>query len=381
MYLRWSRHTCQGFAVYGDLRKILHALSGDTGAGGRTFREIRAADEHAIRRKACALLALWLYTAVVSENSSVSSTALRQVLPKAIRDNFDPTSATYCADIREDLDEAPLWTFRDRSNRAAFEDFLDSLGIAVQHSHGALTILLDRAEEIPYPALTPVMNLLDQRHTFKAVIACRPGLLGPEHQLSPEVPSPGDHYNVRHLGTSPYSERWRRFLASTLSAWMPVETLDVSTPELHWIYGIARDSNRTALELLYNAIDDAGRYQAERARDQLRLIRNNQIKACQGELRSLGTDVQALLRKIRAKMLPKRLPVRLEIERAAQQALFGTAKHLRDFSKADKALYIGLRTGLFRTLNGVAWHPTAQVYEVEVPPLFLWEEGDEWSNM
>lgn len=381
MYLRRSRHTCPGLGIYGDLRKILQPLSSDTGAGGRTFREIRAADEPPIRRKACALLSHWLYGTAVREDASLPSVDVHHVMPRAIREKFDPTTPTFWTDLREELDKAPLSVFREGSNRAAFEDFLDALGSAVQRSHGAFSIFLDRAEEIPYPALTPVMNLLDQRHQFMSVVATRPGLLGPEHQLSGEVPSPGDHYNVRHLGLAPYSMQWRNFVMSTLSAWMPVDLLSMPESELEWICAIARDSVRTALEILYNAVDDTGCYQPARAQHQLRLIRSTQIKACQGELRSIGTDVPALLKRIRAQMPLNRLPVKLEVEGARQQDLLRTAKHVRDFTNAEQALYVGLRTGLFRTLHAMAWHPAAQVYEVEVPPLFLWEEGDQWSSI
>ena len=55
--------------------------------------------------------------------------------------------------------------------------------------------------------------------------------------------------------------------------------------------------------------------------------------------------------------------------------------HIRDMSKDEQIIYLGLRTGLFTTINGTSWHPACFLDEVEIPPLFLWGDGDKWSSM
>lgn len=384
-YLRHCKHSCEGLALYGDLRKILNPLSCDTGAGGTTFREIAAADEAPIRRKAVALLAYWLHSRCNEEEVAISNKPFHSVLPKDIRKNTDPDHSNFVDEVREQLEDAPLSYFRQRSNRTAFEEFLEKLSTTITQSHGDFTILLDRAEEVPYPGLTPVMNLLDQSHSFKTVVATRPGILGPEHQLTIQVPIPGDHYNVRHLGATPYSESWRDLVKCILSNWFPISEIGIPPIEQEWVCHVARDSIRIAIEIVYNALNSEGVYEIGRARRQLELIKGWQLVHCQGQLRRLNPDISRILKKLRAQMdknqQPWQLPIRIETGEGRQKRFSGMPRHIRDMSKDEQIIYLGLRTGLFTTINGTSWHPACFLDEVEIPPLFLWRDGDKWSSM
>jgi hypothetical protein len=380
MFLRRCRHKDSGLSLYGDLRKVLNPLTRDTGAAGLSFKEISASSEQPIREKAIALLSQWLFARVSEAGVPLNSLALRRVLPDGFM-NKESMTSDYLSTVREKLEISSLSDFRNISRQGSFEDLLQHISEKTNDSKGALTILLDRAEEIPYPGLPPVMQLLDQRHEFLTIVATRPGILGPDHQMSPDLPVPGDHYNIKHLGSTPYGQEWRTFVAEVLDAWLPRNAIHVPKDEFNWLLSIARDSLRNALELLYNALDKNNRYDAERARAQLKLIRETQMKAAQGQMRRLNGDLKGLLKRVRQRTEKLELPISVSFKRQPQSSLFDTPRHLRDMTRDEQVVYLGLRTGLFTTLDGVNWHPFGAIDSFEIPPLFIWEEGDPWSSI
>lgn len=382
MYLRRSRHKMHGLAIYGDLRKVLNPLTSDIGVAGLSFKEIPASQEQFLRAKTIALIAHWVFSKVVDAGVELDTLTLERVLPTQCLNVRRVANVSLNA-LREALETAPLPAFRDGPRQSAFDDFLEYIGEKVKGSSERLIILLDRAEEVPYPGLSPVMQLLDQRHEFLAIIATRPGILGPNHQMSPDVPIPGDHYNLRHLGASPYCSEWRTFVSDVLGVWLPRSTTCVPDEEFNWLLSVARDSLRNALELLYNALDRDNHYSPRRARRQLALIRDTQLKAAQGQMRRLNGDLSALIRKVRQRAGTEimMLPVALSVRSMKQGSLFAGPKHPRDMTRDEQAICLGLRTGFFTTLDGVVWHPFSKVDTFEIPPLFVWEEGDTWSSM
>jgi len=381
MFLRRCRHQGPGLSIYADLRKILNPITSDTGAAGLSFREIPASQEQAIRAKAIVLLAQWLFASVWDNKVPLDISLLQRVLPPDLRSHTGSSVPEYLDSLREAIEVAPLGIFAQNMRQSAFEDLLQRIGETVKEGYGSLTLLLDRAEEIPYPGLPPVMQLLDQRHEFLTVVASRPGILGPDHQMSYDVPVPGDHYNLKHLGSSPYSAEWKAFMAEALDAWLPREVTNISDDELSWLLFVARDSMRNALEILYNALDAQNVYDAIRARKQLSLIRDTQLKAAQGQMRRLNDDLGGLVRRVRQRLGTVKLPVAVSIGGLPEPSLFSSPRHIREMTRDEQTIYLGLRTGFFTTMDGFTWHPFRNVECVEIPPLFIWEEGDQWSTI
>lgn len=379
-YLRHLRHCFDGFSIYADLRKILNPITSDTGAGGVTFKEISATVEPLIQRKTISLLAFWIFSRAIEAKLNVNVKYLKKCLPQKIGDIVDQKKE-YLDDIYDELEIAPLSVFSGIGRVGHFEYLLEHINEISQHEKGQMIILLDRAEEVPYPSLSPILSLLDQRFGFLVVVASRPGILGPYHQLDSAVPVPGDHYNIKHLGYLPYSADWRKFVISVLNSWLSLSDISITDDELSWIVNISRDSIRTALEILYSSIDETGSYNSTKAIHQMKLIRESQLKSCQGQLRRLISDVPGLIRKTRRRASQVSIPVSISIRKTIQQPLFDTPTHLRDMPRDEKAIYLGLRTGLFRTLHGQIWHPYYKITKFEIPPLFIWEEGDKWSNI
>ena len=379
-YLRHLRHSFDGFSIYADLRKILYPITSDTGAGGVTFKEISATEEPLIQRKTISLLAYWIFSRAVDANLNINVKYLKKCLPQKISDIINEKKE-HLDDVYDPLEISPLSDFSGSSRVGHFEDLLQHINEISQQEIGQMAIFLDRAEEVPYPSLTPILSLLDQRFGFFVVVASRLGILGPDHQLSPAVPIPGDHYNVKHLGYLPYSADWKEFVISVLDAWLSLCDISITRDDLSWIINISRDSIRTALEILYSSIDENGSYNSSKAINQMQLIRETQLKSCQGQLRRLISDVPGLIRKTRARVSQVSIPISISIKKAKQQPLFDTPRHLRDMSRDEKAIYFGLRTGLFRTLHGEIWHPYYKITKFEIPPLFIWEEGDKWSDI
>jgi hypothetical protein len=260
-----------------------------------------------------------------------------------------------------------------------FVDFVCALAEASERVSGRLLILLDRAEEIPYPCLTPVLSLLDQIHPFFTIIAARPGILGPDQLLTSDTPTPGDHYDIRHLGASPYSDEWRAFQVDVLKAWIPAAFSDLPLDALTLLLRLSRDSSRHALELVYNAVNAEGVYVEEFTLKRIELLRDTLLSAAQGKLRRLNPDLKELIRTVRRRFDPVVLPVLLVLGLDSQRSL-AMPRPIREMTREEKFVRLALRTGFFSVKDGATWHPYAPLDAVELSPLFLWQQGDEWSD-
>ncbi len=381
MFLRHRRHQHDGVAVYGDLRKIATPISGELGAGGMSF-EIKPSLEPVIRSKAAGLVAAWAAQQVLERLPNFPWPALLAVLPPHLRMRGELPSPDAMSSLRETIANCPLLDFGSYAGQEPLEDFLAAVSEqASRQGSGPLLLLLDRAEEVPYPALPVVMRLLDQSFPFLTVVASRPGILGADNQGSGDVPVPGDHYNVRHLGASPYSAQWEMFQESVLRAWLPRTIEAIPPQELHHLIRLCRDSARHALEVVHYSLDDGGGYTSARANSRLRLLRDTLLLAAQGSLRGMNNDLRAFVARIRKRLgSPLELPVRLRFAGDGQRRLPNIPAYFLELTKEERAVRVGLRAGFFTTEHGVPWHPFLQLEAVEIPPILVWEEGDRWSD-
>lgn len=379
MLLRLFRHTYEGIAIYADLgRKTLRGISADTGAAGLTFDTIPPAMEGPLQDKAVALLALWLADQARRRELSPSKKLLRLVFPEAVLADA-PTDVNLIDWLFPRLDSYFLSRFRSAPCIPAFFDFCNDIAEQAQCCTGKpLLILLDRAEEVPYPALVPVLSLLDQ-HPFITVVACRPGILGPNPDVHSTVPSPGDHYDIRHLGYNPYSTEWRAFQLNVLKAWIPETVAAFPDSELDLLLRVCRDSIRSALDIAFNSLDDNGKYDQSRRIKVTFYLQAMLLNAAQGQLRRLNNDLSGFINHIR-KSSGFGLPVLLNLPDGHQIPLLQNIAPLSESSRAEQFARLGLRTGFLGTPDGIQWHPQMTLDSLELHPLYIWRDKDKWRD-
>lgn len=375
MLLRRYRHLGGTAAFYGDLRKILNPVSADTGAAGLSFDAIPPSHEPPIRRKASSLVALWLATQVAKRRGTIPWRYLIRCIPRILKRGEPKDRESALDDLYSEVRSLSLGSFAEEPALASLYEFVSELAESYSAREGShLTLLLDRAEEIPYPCLSVVLNLLDQSHAFMAIVAARPGVLGPYHSLGSDNPIPGDHYNIQHLGASPYNKKWRHFQQEVLRAWLPSAYSQIPTSDLDLILRLSRDSIRNLLELSYNSIDERGEFDGLLLGESIKLLRRNLQSAAQGRLRGLNDDLPSLVRQIRKRLEPIFLPILLQVPRIEQRVL----PSIREMSRDERFVRLALRSGYLSVPEGESWHPHAAVREIELSPLFIWEEGDSW---
>lgn len=383
MLLRTARHHDDYVAIYGDLRKILNGVSADTGVGGLSFNEIAPSEEGYLHDKTAGLLMLWLAQESKKRDVAFSREQIVKVLPPGVRSQI-PNDDQTIEWLDENLPTITPGMFRRAPNLDILYDLIDEFAERVRNKCGKnLLLLLDRAEEVPFPCLVPVLRLLDQNHSFRVVIACRPGILGSTPAVHPSLPRAGDHYDVRHLGYAPYSKEWRKFQVDVLRVWIPKSLEAIPHDALETLLKICRDSMRCALELVYNSIEDDGRYSESRSRAAVENLKTMLFGAVQGSLRKLNDDIGGILKAIRQSPGYK-LPVLLEIPSAdtskhEQLHLLDNANSFHASTRTEQFVRLALRTWLLSVPDGTHWSPFVRLDALELNPIFLWDWGDTWE--
>ena len=368
----------KGVAVYGDLgRKVLGAISADTGMAGLSFNGLDSTVGCLVQDKTLALIAFWLAEQCKERELEPPYNLLWQVLPEGIRADA-PKDARILAWLQDYLYCSDLSLYRNNPNTGAFVDFVCTLANMAQAKSGnPLLLLLDRAEEVPYPCLVPILGLLDQSLPSLAVIACRPGILGPSPDMHPSLPIPGDHYDIKHLGMSPYAEEWRSFQMAVMSSWVPKCVRAMPSGALHLVLNICRDSIRSALDVVYNSTSEEGIYSHQRSVDAVSIHQQMLLTAAQGRLRPLNNDLPSLIRHIRQSS-GFAFPVLLQLRTCEQTPLFGSGSSFGESTREEQLVRLGLRAGLFSMPHGEMWHPYTAINAVELHPLFMWRDRDPW---
>jgi hypothetical protein len=377
--LRNLRHTYDGVAIYGDLgRKILIGVSQDSGAAGLTMEPMGPEIEGRLQDKSLCLLAFWVADQCKHRGISTSTKLLQQMLPDSIKDSV-ASGRGLITWMRQHLHSSDLSVYRRVPQLQPFLDYLYDTKDRVFHETGKqLLFLLDRAEEIPYPSLSPVLTMLDQSHPFITVVACRPGVLGTDPYPSTPLPSPGDHYDVRHLGAAPYSAEWEEYRREVLNAWIPNVLNSVPKAHQKLLLQISRDSLRSALELLYNSVE-GDKFSEVRSFQALGDLQAMLMNAAQGQLRRLNDRLSGLIDEVR-KAPGFFLPTLLSLKQESQPLLLRSNSSFPESSRIERLVRLGLRVGLFATENGVSWHPYITLDTVELQPLLLWRKGDKWRT-
>lgn len=379
MLLLDLKQTYPGVTMYGDLRAILNCISNDTGAAGLTLDAIPLSKESAIRSKTVSVLAFWVASQCMENAITVNPDYLSQALPVSLREAYK-------------LDGNPrrfAWNVLARSDLGLYADGPDSLALVdlitntfvLDGTEEIPLLLLDRAEKIPYPCLDPVLMLLDQTLPVLTIIATRPGIIGIDQGLSPDTPTAGDHYQVRHLGNNPYSEEWEKFMIAALRSWVPFSWDQLPQAQRSLLLHLSRDSLRCALELVHSSIDEKGRYIRERMCKAIEELRRSLLWGMQGVLRNLNSNIGVLIKTIRKSYGREfTLPVCVELPDEPEPKLFNVGRPMSEMTREEQFVQLALRTGFLSTIDGVAWHPYALLQSLEIFPLLAWKDGDPWLN-
>ena len=373
MLLRWKRHDYNGTAIYGDLKKIVNSVSSDTGLGGIAWRGLSPNNEAAATAKTISLIAYWFAAQCNKRNVRIPTSVFRRTLPRSLREHELDLDELY-----EDIFYSPLEQFARGPTIDSLLELLNEVGDSTEGSR--LLILLDRAELVPYPSLSVVLSLLDQSHSFMTVVASRPGLIAMKGGKA-DVPVPGDHYAVHHLGASPYSHEWVSYTRSILGSWLPKSISAISKERLGNLLWLSRDSLRSALKITHGSVGAKHGFDYTMYKGAIFNLRDNLLSAAQGYLRDYNPDIRRLLREIR-RTSPGGLVLPIELSPPGRETpiLFQANRSFGELSREEKFIYLALRCGMITTLHGEPWHPDSTYRSFELNPLLIWDEGDKWSN-
>lgn len=385
--LKHTEADLKGAGVYCDLRTLFNELSADTGAAGLSFDSIPSVSEGPIQDKALAILATAVSRKITSKFKLDDDQNLRISLSHLAKE-FPNGDATPLQWIHRNISTIDPSKFRQKPNIDDLMNYLDSSNNLIREKTGrSLLLLIDRAEEIPYPALTPILQLLDQSHSFQAVVATRPGMMGLSNNLHFSLPRPGDHYDIYHLGASPYSSEWTKFQRQVLQAWMPRTLSNVPEDELDELLRLSRDSLRVALEITYQSLDETGKYDRTTSNNAVLNLQRMLLDAANGAARSVGVNLLQMTNSIRKDYSNSRLPVAIRLlqetmtKESDQLALIPEILGGQTLdARSEKFVRLALRTWFFSTMHGTSWSPIMVPEIVEINPMFLWHPSSRWHS-
>lgn len=370
---RYLKSTHSGLAIHLALGAEFSSFGKDAAMGplGRGYSKTM---EQLIASKAISLLALSVADRLAAKKIQPDLDLLNHCLPKESVQLPRRLSTAWCSRTREIISNLTLEQFEPRATRPLVK-LISDLGRRTASKIGPLLLLLDRADMVVPAALVPVAELLDQSVDYVALVAMRPGHASQIFASEELGAIPGDHYEVTHLGQSPYEPEWEQFLTEALQAQLGGLALS-SVPEIprRFILTVARDSLRTALELVLACQSaPSGRLESELA-TALAAVRESHLVAAQRVLQSHHPDYRKLVSDIRAELLKSKVsvdgPVHLQILDQQSPGLW------QENSQVDVFIDAALRSRAACMPNGRMWVPGLRVREVEIPPAIIWHEGD-----
>lgn len=376
--LRHRKQTSHQGAIYINLVETLHSIARDAGIGGRSL--VFAQDQAArIRAKTAALIAsraIELCLREVGGDMSLKLTLMDPLLPPELRQSSPATAATAKV-IGFDISTSPLSLWPPSDLTHILIDVLSDLANAYPHR---LALFLDRAEDISIPSLGVLMQLLDQSVEALAVIAARPGVA----QLIPRDRDPtlipGDHYDIVHVGVSPYSESWLHFVGSATRNYLVAN--EIAIPDdvrLTWCCCMARDSIRQAVSFAQVAVSTNSPAtfglrlpQIRAAREQLLRVLRQLLVPEHADFRNVIDHVHHHPRISGRLANESQLCVLLRVVgQSLQQSLLSEPDQLSDY------LLRAMRGGGFLCPPGYHWHPYELPDMFELAPLLAWDGRNE----
>lgn len=370
--LRHRKQTRHRGAIYINLPKALHSIGSDAGIGGRAL-DFSDEQRTRIRSKSGALIAinaLEMCCREVQNDMDLKLTVLDPVLPPILRSRTKTTEIS-TSKLRGQVGAYELANWTLTAGCAELAEVLEQIS---ERYPLPFALFLDRAEDVPLPSVEVVLKLLDQSVSVLVVVAGRPAIA----QLVPTTYdptfTPGDHYDLVHLGTQPYDPAWIEFSLQATRNYLAEN--DISMPDgadMMWTSRLARDSIRRAVSFAQIAIDTAGQRLLQERIDQLTRIRALQLKTICADLIPEYKSFREILNHLQREAGPRlatQHQFRLSMEitnRGTQLSMLGEPDRLRDFilrAVRGEALFLPA---------GQQWHPYELPMQFELAPLLAWD--------
>jgi hypothetical protein len=370
--LRHRRHCVQHGALYINLRVELQSLARAYGIGSQAA-DLPADLELLVRRQAIALVGLAIARELLDNEPSVTSfdsALLEPLIPKHCRPTTRWLDITSLSDLRRAVRASPDESWLDEALLSA--DLVEFL-LELHHSLDlSLTVFLDRADDVPAAAVSPLVGLLDQSAPYILVIAGRPAVAHAIPSLHDSGAVPTDHYDVIHLGVEPYSEAWQEFSSEAVTRYLAANNVQLADgPTFRWCYRLGRDSLRRSARLVQVALatgDDL-----DLRTRQVAQMKATLLAKVRGEMRTLHPDFPAYLRSLRDQAGPRLSSgpqVALEVEIEGTRAAFDLLGERDQFSLA---LLRAIRSEALCLPQGMVWHPYELPNRFEILPLIAWD--------
>lgn len=325
---------------------------------------------------AVSLIALAIADACCQSASGLDASELMPCLPRSVRRPGRFLDAQVVEDLREATTSSQDDEFAALYQNNRLKQFVEHVASASSREGSQLLLLLDRPESTSAAALDPAVRLLDQSARYVALLGVRPAFLSPTVAHGHGLPRSGDHYEVVQLGTSPRSSAWQTFMHESVAAQFPnvLESYPTSTRE-HLIW-LARDSARTAVQIVYNIQSRASGSFSERFEQAAKMERDAQLTMCRSNLQSYHHDFGAVIADTRSRANAGGVltgPVVVDWT-PAKEELFP------ELSRTERLITEGLRLGALCMPEGESWTPGLRQRRVEFPPLFMWKPGTAFAS-
>lgn len=376
LLLRHNKLRHKGVSAYFNLTAEFSSITKQTGSGALTFDPPHGL-EKAIPGKASALLGLSLYTKLVLYKGVQASSSLTDALSRCIPTQFLPSSfATMdegtLLELRRTVASAELSLFESIGLDSPLTTLMTELGTACERKAGPLLLLFDKSDQAVPEAAVPVFEALNQSASYTAVLALRPGYTGSGINQACELASPGDHFDLFHLGKNPRSEAWMKFQLDVASSHFRLpdsrpKLLDAKNAYLlDTLCFLARDSLRFTLKHLAKDISTVGALR-ECASDEQGFLVSTALSTLPKYF-TRGQDFRSLILSIQQETIAESSlrPVWLKLSARNRSDLFDEGV------KVDRFLEAGLRCGAFSMIEGMPWSPGVPLREIEVSPLLAW---------
>ena len=369
MLLQQLEGTHRGIAILMDLRHQLSSLTSESGQGAANFK-LSVSQSSQLHGKSASLLALAIATRAnqLTDGPKIEVPLLAACLPRDHRPRRSLTPKGL-ADLRADIERAPLPQFQALGKTGALRELAESLGTQLTAQDRPLTLLFDKGDMVAAPALGAVFELLDQARNYSALLSMRPGVPVQAMPFLAWTGTPGDHYPVITLGSRPRSPEWAGFAAAVLSA--PRDDvqkyfLSLKPRSIEAVIALSHGSLRVAVKVLWLARHLSGP-EDHRLRQAAGTVRAELLNVIRARLHEFTSDVGRLIKDLREGGTVPGRPVQLVIDESNQGELLPVASDL------DRFLALALRHDLFGTPEESPWRPGAVPRVLELNPLLVWD--------
>lgn len=367
--LRHRRNTAHADAVYLKLTSVLASIPRNDGIGAHADK-INPRVAVQLQAKTAALIGLNFVAGLLKQRPHLELQP--EVFDPLLQGELRAGDRASRTEIRRLLNAAALAPL-DSWSEAPLLPSLQEFFTTINDSCGeAQTLFLDGAESASWPSVRVLYLLLDQAVPLLTVVAARPGMSQLLERQPDSALIPGDHFEILHLGTDPYGERWQSFSKAVVSSALAAFEVDhPSDEDYSWACAVARDSLRQAVQLAEQGFQTIG--DLKRRAELVDLIRQDRLSRCRSIMAAWNPDFHRLLDRLRGEYWSKAAsgpqPILLiEPKDFAPKLYAGTAR-----DKVADLFTAALLCEAFFYPPRQKWSPFELPETVELNPLLVWD--------